>query len=793
MIIPKSLFLNRKASFFYKLILSVIIVAVIPLFFGTLVYYKFSTQSLEKKIHSINEAYLEQMSNSLDIVLSNVLDVSKLLLVDPVFKSYSAFPQKEYFSSYKDRASSFTDEERKNLITYLDMRNKISEKIELIPILNEFIDSVYYYNSDEKTVFKSGELPQVLTDYREIQWFNDVLNETNTFPYIMNTRLVRNHRHGSKRILTIVYKNILDNIPFLLNIDIESLYDNIVDEKKSNENTSFFVLSGDENLILFDIEKEQYINDLIKIIPEQQNIEKISHPVKINGDKYYINKVELGRMNWSFYSFINTDLYRGELYLLRFLVFILAFSILSLIFILGYFYSRYLYRPVENLVSTIKRTSDISDLDEQGDLFYIKNYVESAIKKNNVLKKQLSDAMPSYKKDFLSDLLKPNDYSIKEIRERVELLDINLELENVLSLIILIDDYTYQQLTFKEQLVFRISLAKIVEESLQSKFAGEMIEMESHKFVCIINCRSGDSQSVHAMAELLIENIHLTLKCESTVALGSYGRSIYDLSKSYNEAEELLKYQLLFGKGTVIDKNNINLTYDSSDTFDISESIQLLINNIQTGKFKEAGKRISQLLSELYLPGNRFSDKRIQQAGLDILNKILAALDDLELDQFILFSDSKTLYIELHHLGGKEEIESFFLDMLKTIEKNSISHTKNRKNRNIEIIYEILESDFGENMNLNNLADRLQLNPSYISRTFKESTGISFIDYLTNLRIEKSKELLDSTELNIQDICLKVGYWNTNYFIKVFKKKTGKTPGEYRRDCNLSYKLHQMK
>jgi len=779
---PKSYILNKKASFFYKLILSVIIVAVLPLSLGTVLYYRFSTQSLEKKIHSINDASLEQMSNSLDIALSNVLDVSKLLLVDPVFKSYSVFPQKDYYSSYKERASSYTDDERKNLLSYLDLRNRISEKIELIPLLNEFIDSVFYYNSEEKTVFKSGELPQVITDYREIQWYNDVLNDSKSFPYIMNTRMVRDHRHGNKHILTIVYKNILDDLPFLLNIDVEKLYKKIVDDSKSKEKSNYFVLSGDDKLILFDTGNEQDILDLVDLIPTSENT------IELNEDKYYLNRVELGRMNWSFYSFINIDLYKGELNLLRLLVCILAISILSLIFTLGYFYSRYLYRPVANLVKTINSSADLSDMNEQGDLFYIRSYVESAIKKNNTLKKQLSDAMPSYKKDFLYDLLKPNDYKIKEIRERVEFLNINLELEDVLPLVILIDDNTFQQLTFKEQLVFRVSLTKLVEENLQSKFVGEMIEMESHKFVCIINSGNQQYEMVYELAESLIENIADILKCDSTVAIGSYGRSIYDLSKSYNEAEELLNYQLLFGKGVVIDRNSIDLSNDRPENTDLTESIQLLITSIKTGKFKDAGKRMSNLLNELYLPGNKFSDLKIQQTGIDILNKILAALDDIELDQFILFSDSKTLYIQMHHLGGKDEVESFFQNMLKTIEDNSISHSKKRKNKNIELIYEILENDYGENMNLNYLADMLKLNPSYISRSFKETTGISFIDYLTDLRIEKSKILLKNGDLNVQDICLKVGYWNTNYFIKVFKKKTGKTPGEFRRDFNPDLK-----
>ncbi|NQT58082.1 MAG: AraC family transcriptional regulator [Bacteroidetes bacterium] len=781
----KSLILKRKASFFYKLIISVVLVAVFPLFIGTILYYRFSVQSLEQKIYTINEAYLEQMANSLDIVLTNVLDVSKLLLIDPVFKSYSDFPEKEYYLSFINRASDFSADDRKGLISYLDLRNRITEKIELLPILNEFIDSVHFYDATDNTIFRSGELPQILTNAREIQWYADVLEDTNSFPYIMDTRVVWDHRHGDRQILTIVYKNVLDNIPFFINLDIDFLYKNMVDNKIWTENTFFFVMSDFEDLILFDTGQKKVVADLAELSQNSPGSDEKYRVIKHEEEEYYVNTVEVKKMNWNFFSFINRDQFRNEFNLLRIFVFIMAFSILFLILILGYFYSKFMYRPVENLVRYIKRMSDISEGKDQGDLFYIKNYVEYATRKNIDLQKQLAEAMPAYKKDFLSDLLKPHDYSLAEIRERVALLNINLELEHVLAMVILIDDNTYQRLVFKDQLVFRLSLAKIVQDSLQEKFIGEMIELESHKFVCILNTRNEKLTAVYNMAESIIQNIQVALKCESNVAVGSYGRSIFDLLKSYYEAEELLKYQLVFGKGVVLHRKYIEQSYDDAEPNDISESIHNFIDSVKNGKIKDARKRISIIISELFMPENRFSDLKIQQTGIDILNRVLAALDELGIDQTELFTDSENLYFKIQNLNGNLQFESFFHDKLDAIQNYLNQFPGSRKTKNIEIICRILEADYGENMNLNTLADRINLNPSYVSRIFKQSTGTSFVDYLTDLRVEKAKVLLETSNMNVKGICLQVGYWNTNYFIKVFKKKVGKTPGEFRRDLNL--------
>ena len=66
-----------------------------------------------------------------------------------------------------------------------------------------------------------------------------------------------------------------------------------------------------------------------------------------------------------------------------------------------------------------------------------------------------------------------------------------------------------------------------------------------------------------------------------------------------------------------------------------------------------------------------------------------------------------------------------------------------------------------------------------LSQYFKNQTGQTVIDYTTNLRMEKAKELLISTELGLNDIPLQVGYLNVSSFIRRFKQLTGLTPGQY--------------
>lgn len=72
------------------------------------------------------------------------------------------------------------------------------------------------------------------------------------------------------------------------------------------------------------------------------------------------------------------------------------------------------------------------------------------------------------------------------------------------------------------------------------------------------------------------------------------------------------------------------------------------------------------------------------------------------------------------------------------------------------------------------------INRSYLSTLFKARTGEKFVDYLNSIRIEKAKELLAGSQRKMYQVARAVGYDNVKYFFRVFKKKTGITPEQYR-------------
>ena len=91
-----------------------------------------------------------------------------------------------------------------------------------------------------------------------------------------------------------------------------------------------------------------------------------------------------------------------------------------------------------------------------------------------------------------------------------------------------------------------------------------------------------------------------------------------------------------------------------------------------------------------------------------------------------------------------------------------------------------INDNYRNEISLTSAAQAMNMNSNYISQLFKKETGITFVHYITQKRLEDARELLTTTKKPLTDIALEVGFNDTFHFIKTFKKYVGMTPGQYR-------------
>jgi AraC-like DNA-binding protein len=136
--------------------------------------------------------------------------------------------------------------------------------------------------------------------------------------------------------------------------------------------------------------------------------------------------------------------------------------------------------------------------------------------------------------------------------------------------------------------------------------------------------------------------------------------------------------------------------------------------------------------------------------------------------------------------GYEAMVCSLLLQLLVTLHRYDVgyigSEMKSRLSpHRLEPIFEYIAGHYSEPITLEQLASLIPVSASYLQRLFKRTIGQSCTEYIQNVRIAKSCELLQSSSMNVRDVALQVGYKDLKFFHTLFRKKTGTSPYRYKK------------
>ncbi|WP_344909656.1 helix-turn-helix domain-containing protein [Amphibacillus indicireducens] len=261
---------------------------------------------------------------------------------------------------------------------------------------------------------------------------------------------------------------------------------------------------------------------------------------------------------------------------------------------------------------------------------------------------------------------------------------------------------------------------------------------------------------------------HQTIDQGWLIGIGDVYPSLDHVQKSYQEAliamidmDRTNHYR--FYQDLPIGDNNCDRQLDKYRK-------QQFFDQVRLGEWDNISQKLTTLI-QCY-EKDQSPLETTQQKILELIWMISRLLDEmnihLEWKSLKLYSETYQQFIEEIRL---------FLNRLK--EKYQTYH-QNLESDVIKQIKQYIIDHSSEEISLDLLADRVGLSTIYISKMFKEKLGINYIDFLTECRIEKAKELIQNPEKSIKEISYDVGYHDPNYFSKVFKKTTGISPMTFR-------------
>ena len=126
------------------------------------------------------------------------------------------------------------------------------------------------------------------------------------------------------------------------------------------------------------------------------------------------------------------------------------------------------------------------------------------------------------------------------------------------------------------------------------------------------------------------------------------------------------------------------------------------------------------------------------------------------------------------------EIRKWYMDKIGEACHNVLVKRGEKSNDIVDSAKRYIDENYNKDVSLDDISRLMNLSPYYFSKLFKERTGENFVEFLTRVCIDKAKEMLESPEKSIKEICSEVGYSDPNYFSRIFKKVVGIPPTEYR-------------
>jgi two-component system response regulator YesN len=281
--------------------------------------------------------------------------------------------------------------------------------------------------------------------------------------------------------------------------------------------------------------------------------------------------------------------------------------------------------------------------------------------------------------------------------------------------------------------------------------------------------------------EIRNSSIDITRKLMERVKLGSnfsyrigIGRN-YEITSIYKSCNEAFMAASVPSGQAIMHFEDIVPSNNVLDTYPLHKEISFA-NRMLTGNISGAKEVFEDIY--LWMINNYREDlDKIKSKLIDLLFVIEKTLPY----KINIFSNSKQSYIlSILKVYSKEELEGQFINIITELSVEIQEQIRSEIDGIIPNVLKYLNNHYFENITLDDAAKRVNLSYHYFSKVFKDEVGKNFVDYLTELRIEKSMSFLENNRWSIKEVCHKIGYNDPNYYCKIFKKVTGMTPTEYR-------------
>ncbi|NEW06724.1 response regulator [Paenibacillus sp. SYP-B3998] len=303
---------------------------------------------------------------------------------------------------------------------------------------------------------------------------------------------------------------------------------------------------------------------------------------------------------------------------------------------------------------------------------------------------------------------------------------------------------------------------------------------EEDRTVVLVNpdCDQSDRTITKSIYETCMEAIEagrLYLKFTVTVGVGGVAQGYDGIAQSYKEAIIACKYKTVYGYDRIIMFDSLPKQALNADLSYIREE---MIIKLRLGNKDVIAEWLNRLFAAIKEHKHSLDRLYLTVYELVVTLTIYATENKLDITQYVGEAFNPTILVD--ELERIEDIEAWCQDIYRNVLEQTHRLKQSTPAKLVEKAKAQIDGHYADSeLDLNAVARSIFVNPSYLSRIFKSETGYSFVEYLTKCRMLKAKELMENGCKNLYFVAEMVGYKDSHYFSKCFKKHFSVPPSKF--------------
>lgn len=676
---------------------------------------------------------------------------------------------------------------------------KLSEYIDNIRLANPLINSItIYFKKSELLVSTLGvrflsenynpgsELINYINHYTSISkdstWTysqqdastqDPILMSKNSIVFARRLPLIGKYDEGGFILVTITEDVLFKVIKNYCPIDFGNIM--IFDED------GILISHSDKQYLYSNVNNLEYGN---RILESKEN--KGYFFATIDGVNSIISYATSDYNNWKYVSIKPVENIRKSYRFISYFLLLLATITFVVAIIASYISTRKVCFPLKKLTNSCKEIIYTSSPQvPKNECEIISSTLNMLSDKVMQQEKRIVENFPILKHHFIMTLIGNECPSFMDIRNKMDLLKISFPYTGFYTVI-------FKFKTIPDTLdLTALELAKLdIIDKIELTSADNRLKClcteSNSQLISIFNLDNPDS-ALETTISSIHQYIYDTYAISVCAGIGCMSGSPGMLQPSYITAAAGIKYSYIYPDKKIFFPDEVELYEQNSST----GSDQHLIDNFSDALKAQSMKASLICLGDIFhaIRHGNFSYNRAMKLISKILFFLEGHIEQLKLDTRPVIEGD--IFIHFNRISDIYELENWMKSIVNHIFIFISSRHAQHNSEIVEKVKEFIkENDNTFALTLISIADAIYISPNHLSRIFKENTGLNFVDYLSDFRLTRAKEMLESSSLKVKDISVKVGYSNAQYLIKKFKQKFNMTPAEYRQkllsDCKYN-------